>query len=398
MRRLRRAAGLTAAALAIGAAGAAADELAFYVPPSPLPAGKPGSVLRSEPLTGAARIAGVTRQVRVLYRSTDGAGRAIAVSGTVAFPAGRPPRGGWPVLSWAHGTTGVADRCAPSRDDSPLHDPGYDYGRAAHAIVAAFARRGFVVAQTDYEGLGTPGPHPYLVGPSEARGVIDIVGAARALDRRVGRTWVAAGHSQGGQAALFAAALAGRRAPELHLAGVDALAAASSMAGWVHFMPQMRWPIRLNGLFPYVLAGARTVDPAIDPLRVLSPTAAAFWPLVDTGCIQDLIERTSFAGLQPGTIVAPGVSLAPVERVLTANDPRNLRLRVPVRLQQGERDGLVTLYVAFYPLYSRLVNRGAPLTYRLYPRADHTGVLRDGLADAVAWTAARAGLPPRPAR
>ena len=170
------------------------------------------------------------------------------------------------------------------------------------------------------------------------------------------------------------------------------------MAGWVHFMPQMRWPIRLNGLFPYVLAGARTVDPAIDPLRVLSPTAAAFWPLVDTGCIQDLIERTSFAGLQPGTIVAPGVSLAPVERVLTANDPRNLRLRVPVRLQQGERDGLVTLYVAFYPLYSRLVNRGAPLTYRLYPRADHTGVLRDGLADAVAWTAARAGLPPRPAR
>jgi hypothetical protein len=38
------------------------------------------------------------------------------------------------------------------------------------------------VVQTDYEGLGTPGTHPYLNGPSEGRRVLDMVRAARRLD------------------------------------------------------------------------------------------------------------------------------------------------------------------------------------------------------------------------
>ena len=110
----------------------------------------------------------------LLYRSTATNGAAIAVSGTVAIPKGTPPKGGWPVISWAHGTTGIADACAPSRRDA---FGGYD-----HALLNRWLKAGYAVVRTDYEGLGTPGDHPYLIGVSEGRSVLDMVRAARKLD------------------------------------------------------------------------------------------------------------------------------------------------------------------------------------------------------------------------
>ena len=40
---------------------------------------------------------------------------------------------------------------------------------------------GSIVAATDYEGMGTPGPHPYLVGISEGRSGLDAALAARQI-------------------------------------------------------------------------------------------------------------------------------------------------------------------------------------------------------------------------
>src|SRR5437763_209079 len=87
--------------------------------------------------------------------------------GTAAAPHRSPPPGGWPVLAYAHGSTGLADRCAPSREVRPLH--GVSVPDAAGFPVPALWEQGFVVATTDYEGLGTPGRHPYVVGESEGR-------------------------------------------------------------------------------------------------------------------------------------------------------------------------------------------------------------------------------------
>ena len=100
------------------------------------------------------------------------------MSGIIVVPDGDAPAEGRPVLSWAHGTTGIADECAPSKD------PAAQRHRARRARSSSAA---WCSSATDYEGLGTPGRHPYIVGESEGRGTLDIVRAAQQLERPHGR-------------------------------------------------------------------------------------------------------------------------------------------------------------------------------------------------------------------
>ena len=141
----------------------------------------------------------------ILYSSTSPDGEPVAVSGVVVAPAD-PPAGPRPVIAWAHGTTGVATGCAPSLSDDPLFE------------LPALRRapgRGWVVVATDYPGLGTPGQHPYVVGVSEGRAVLDAVRAAGQIDDgpELSSQVAVWGMSQGGHAALFAAQLAPAYAP-----------------------------------------------------------------------------------------------------------------------------------------------------------------------------------------
>ena len=154
-------------------------------------------------------------------------GKAVAVSGTVSIPKGKAPKGGWPVITWGHGTTGIADACAPSRDSAsnPAHG-SIDY---AYPLLQRWLKAGYAVVRTDYEGLGTPGDHPYLIGRSEGYSMLDMVRAARKLDKHLGKQVIIAGHSQGGQAALFAASLAPKWTPELKVRGTVALAPVSHL-------------------------------------------------------------------------------------------------------------------------------------------------------------------------
>ncbi len=111
------------------------------------------------------------------------------------------PDGGWPVLSWAHGTTGVSDICAPSNDTAD--GPAHDYLGGVDAVLDRYVADGYVVVQTDYVGMGTPGGHPYMDGGTEANAVVDIVRASREIDDSISNQWYAMGHSQGGHATLF---------------------------------------------------------------------------------------------------------------------------------------------------------------------------------------------------
>jgi uncharacterized membrane protein HdeD (DUF308 family) len=207
---------VTLAAAAISAAVDRAQPNApgpFYSAPSPLPAGPPGMIIRSEVIDGFH--AGATAY-RVLYTSTGYDGKPTAVSGFILVPGGSPPTASRKVIAYTHGTVGVASNCAPSlasAEQQPLFLEGG----------AAMLKAGYVVAASDYQGLGTPGPHPYLVGASEAMNELDIVRAAHNLKAAHASTNFAVwGHSQGGQAALFTGQLASSYAPELHLVGVAA--------------------------------------------------------------------------------------------------------------------------------------------------------------------------------
>ena len=192
---------------------------AFYRATSNEIAGSVGTLIRTEPRVGAA--AGASAY-KVLYRSTKPDGSPIAVSGIVIVPAGQPPAGGWPIVAWAHPTTGVVPRCAPS-----LAIFLFQQIAGSRKLL----ENGYAIAATDYPGLGTPGPHPYLVGESEARAVIDSVRAARSFPGLEQSSRFAVwGHSQGGQAALFTGMIAKKYAPELQLLGVAVAAPATDLA------------------------------------------------------------------------------------------------------------------------------------------------------------------------
>ena len=85
------------------------------------------------------------------------------MSGTVSVPKGRAPKGGWPVISWGHGTTGIADACAPSRDSAS--NPAHGLIDYAYPLLQRWLKAGYAVVRTDYQGLGTPGAHPYRHRP-----------------------------------------------------------------------------------------------------------------------------------------------------------------------------------------------------------------------------------------
>ncbi len=186
----------------------APEGLDFYEPPESLAEAEPGDVLWAtelDPVEGG-------RVWQVLYRSESLTGDPIAVSGWIAVPDGPAPDEGRPVLAWAHGTKGVADICAPTQAQTPDDEIPY---------LEDFLARGFVVTASDYEGLGTPGLHPYTVGESEAHAVLDSARAAqRFVADGVGDDVILFGHSQGGHAVIFANEFAEDYAPELEVQGV----------------------------------------------------------------------------------------------------------------------------------------------------------------------------------
>jgi hypothetical protein len=147
----------------------------FYRPSEQELVGAPGSVIRQEPMFFAP--VGATAY-RVLYRSTGLRGEPIAVSGMVIIPPGPFPEGGRPIVAWAHPTTGIVPRCAPSL--AVLH---FQQIQGLRRML----ERGYIITATDYPGLGTVGPHPYLVGISEGRAVLDSIRAAREVTAPVAK-------------------------------------------------------------------------------------------------------------------------------------------------------------------------------------------------------------------
>ena len=360
-------------AVAVGAAVPAAEAkvpkappgLELYKPPKNLKSYEQGDLIWARRVGNPLPQAG--RTWTLLYRSTSLRGKAIGVSGFVMLPKGKPPKGGWPVVSWAHGTSGIADPCAPSRD------PKGPYTFYAAEQFSAWLRAGYAIANTDYEGLGTPGVHPYLVGRSEGRGVVDIVRASRQLDGRLARRYVIAGHSQGGHAALFAAALAPKRAPELRLRGVAAYAPASHLDVLSRALPSFTSPSGLSGLAALIARGLSSVYPQIEPSQIASDGALALLPLVDKVCLVELNSASAFGGIAPADMVRPGADLEPLHKILERQNP-DLKITVPILLAQGLTDTTVLPFLTSQ-LASELRERKNKVRYLTYPEIEHVGVV-----------------------
>ncbi len=379
---------LLACALALpllAARGQAQGVDGFYVAPAPLPA-SPGWMLRHRPLTGTMALPAAARNTLVLYRSTDPRGRPIAVSGSVSLPPGTPPEGGWPVITWTHGTTGIAPVCAPSLDTEA--GPEHDYIRHVAVLLDGFVRAGFAIVATDYQGLGAGDFHPFLQGAPNARNALDMIRAARELEPSLGTRFGVMGHSQGGHAALFTAAEAPRHAPELQLVGSIAMAPGSQIAARLSaVMASRRAELALPYVL-YVLQSYATNFPEVELPRILTLDAMARLPELRVQCMTHALTATSWATAIAKDQFRPNPPLAPFLGIAARNEPGGLRIATPTLVMQGGGDGTVRPQDTDATV-RRLCAAGTPLTYSAFPGVDHDGVMASGAAAALDWMRAR---------
>lgn len=359
---------------------------AFYVPPRPLPAGEAGSVIWQRALTGTMALPSAARNTLVLYRSVDPGGQSVPVSGTVSIPKGTPPEGGWPVITWTHGTTGIAAVCGPSRDtdDGPEHS----YIAAIRPLLDRFVADGYAVVATDYQGLGVAGFHPFLQGVPNGRNALDMLRAARQLEPQIGTRYAVMGHSQGGQADLFTAALGPSYAPEFQLVGNVALAPGSHIADRVAAVrasgkPELALPYVL-----YVLQSYAATNPAIDVGRILTRTAQPHLADLMEGCMSRALTQGYWS-----TAIAKDQFLADPDltaflKMAKENEPGLLSISVPSLVMQGMAD--ITVRPKDTDGLARdLCSRGNVVDYKVFPGTDHDGVMAKGADDALAFMAAR---------
>jgi pimeloyl-ACP methyl ester carboxylesterase len=352
--------------------------VAFYKPPHKLPGKRHGAAIWARALHGSAALKGGSRNQLILYRSVDASGKNVAVSGTITLPKGKAPKGGWPVLTYAHGTSGIADICAPSRDGSALIN-SYIY-----PTLRQWLKAGFAVVRTDYQGLGTPGVHGYLIGTDEGRSVLDIVRAARQVDPAIGKRVMIAGHSQGGHAALWAAALAPKWTPELKVRGTVAFAPASHIEDQAKAIGSLTTPSGLSGLASIILRGVDSADPHLHLASILTPQAAALYPQTLTTCLPQLDQSNSFGGLAPASLIQSNANRNPLFAALGKNDPEHLKIKTPLFIAQGTADTTVFPFLTD-SLVASLGQLGAKVDYKKYNGITHGQIPAAADADALAF-------------
>ena len=362
------------------------DPGVFYTAPSPLPDRPPGTVIRRDIIDDF--FPGTTTY-RVLYLSTGYNGKPTAVSGLVIVPTSAPPPGGRKIIAYTHGTVGVASRCAPSLQ-------GKKWAISMEGI-SQFVAAGYVIAASDYQGLGTKGPHPYLVGKSEGMNELDNVRAARSLpDVRASRDFAVWGHSQGGQASLFTGQVAAEYAPELHLIAVAGGAPVPDV-------------IELFSLNVKTVIGRILISMALQALSqvyndarledIVTPAARPAVRKIAKNCLyskpQIIASVPNSLALNVTFLSKPPWGTEPWKTIAETNTPGEATIGAPVMITQGGADKIVDPS-ATAKLVSRMCAKGQVVHYVLY---DGVGHLEGGLhaaPDVASWIADRFAGKPAP--
>ena len=368
-----------------------------------------GDVVSSAPFAGPATINADARLI--VYRMKGTSGSLIEASTLVFVPRGTAPAGGWPIVSWMHGTTTVGQpSCAPSltptdldggltADGAPLGVPPSGYAGLIAALVAA----GYAVVAPDLEGLGTvaKGPYPYYSLASEGRSLVAATQAARRDVGSLSKRWAAVGHSDGGHGVLAMETYAAD-APELIYEGTVAFAPFASVSDQVKLLDTFAAgdPANLasyrtfqNLLVGMMTAGLTAQQPAFPLGNVMGADLIALMPTIKGQCIfpafvavaTDVAAKTPalFIGFKPGWDTDPAMSA-----FLSANDPGVIAgfvVRKPTLVLQGTADANV-FESQVAALVAKLQAAGSSqLTYQTYAGANHQTVVPAGTPDMIAF-------------
>ncbi|WP_158892995.1 lipase family protein [Amycolatopsis anabasis] len=328
----------TLAVLTVGSSPASADE-AFYTPPSPLPAGRDGDVIKSQPSN-----VNNAKATRIMYLTRDAKNQPIPVTGTVLVPTkpwtGPGPQ---PIVAYAPFTAGMGDQCAVSKtlagSGSPDLASGFQSG-----FINPLLEKGIAVAQTDYQGLGTPGEHTYVVRAAEAHAVLDVVRAAQRLpgsglpaNGPVGIT----GYSEGGGASASAVELAPEYAPELDVKGAYAGAAPADKAVLAKSLDGGY----AVGFLGYALIGINAAYPETKILDLANEQGRQLFEEARKTCTMDAVFKYAFK--QSSTLTKDGRPVSaylnepPFRAVVEDMKVGNRKPAAPVLVEHAPNDDIV---------------------------------------------------------
>lgn len=341
----------------------------FYNPGNWTPKG-PGTLIKAEPVQGAPK--GV-KAYRVMYESTDLQNNPLPVTGLYVAPDKTAPAGGFPLVSYAHGTTGVGRMCGMSQTPFTPNTPGIT-GWTPH--YGPMVEEGWAVFASDYSGMGAPGPSSYLVGPLEGRGVIDGMRAVQNPAASIGDVPINKnklgiyGKSQGGEAALSAAQLLPTYAPELNVGGTVALAPGftPALAGILNTVAKNPTSTTQN-MFVLLIAKsfADNYPELVNLDEMLTPLGKEKIKLLDTKCGNALTKEVSDVPLSQllnvpipnGIVEALGIAM-----------PGNVKIEHPTMILQGLKDKTILPQFTHAQVMSQCAV-GTELYYVRYKNDDH---------------------------
>lgn len=332
----------------------------------------PGTIIRAEQITHDVPEGAVGW--RVLYSTTGENGEPIPVSGLILAPEGesQSPR---PVLAYSRGTVGVIPQCGTSF----LADPFANIPNAQILI-----DEGFVIAATDYPGLGTSGVHPYLVGTVEAASVLDSVRVARQLDTSAGDRFASWGNSQGGHAALWTAQTAATYAPELTLIGVAASAPAINLADIFRFNYDTGGGAFVVSMALYAWSFSY---PEIDLDALIKPEYRAQFESAAQSCFTNPFGILLHGLLGEFSTPEKYLAFDPLEdeaylEVIQANTPTD-EITVPILITHGTADSLIPIEGSIEAAAQRC-ERGEDVQLVRYPATEHDSSGAAGLM-VIGW-------------
>jgi pimeloyl-ACP methyl ester carboxylesterase len=348
--------------------------LAVFASPAAAAVVAPGLVLTSSAATLPAELSGLATGKKIQYVTTAVSGSTVTGTGLILTPkTGKNNK----IVVWGHGTTGVANKCAPSTNQAV-------FWPEARAAIAALLAKGWTVAAPDYPGLGTVAPHPYLIGLSEARSMIDSVRAARNLDSTLGLQYVIDGHSQGGQGALFAGEIAPSYDGALVLRGVSAIAPVSNADLFAPLIPGTP----AQGYLVMGLYGLQAVDSSVNALSLLAAPAKLRVPVLASGCLNEILaayQSLTATQLLVGGALPPAI----VTKLAHYDNPAQVAPSAPILLVQGTADEAVPYDITAGALLPELQAYSQPVQFVPVEGASHDGAVFATTSLVADWIAAR---------
>lgn len=372
--------GVPAAANAEAMLGGDGGVPAFYQWDASLK-GKPGKLLRSETMVEKVRLENAAETRRVLYSSTEGVdGKGlIAVSGVLYVPKGKAPNGGWPLLAWAHGTVGVADICAPSFTGRFPRDATY---------LNFWLAKGYAVVASDYQGLGTRGPHPYLLTRPVAYSVLDSIRAVQGKRFGIGKKVVLIGQSQGGAAAFATSGYAKSYAPELDIRGTVATGTPYFTAEGQAAIDAARPKDMADPLLAYNYLFYSTVEQLEPGFRLADHVTDRALPVASmaaNSCFFGLAQQSVAAGLTRANAFKVDGSVF-LRKFAPLMGFETLKLPMPIFMGAGGKDRDVPPALQLGLARDACV-AGSSVQVHLYPDLDHSGTVNGSTGDSAGFVA-----------